>query len=30
MAVKCPHCQKNLSRKDALLRHIKQSHVEVP
>lgn len=30
MAVKCPHCQKTLSRKDALLRHIKQSHVEVP
>lgn len=29
MAVKCPHCQKTLSRKDALLRHIKQSHVEV-
>ncbi|KAG2148234.1 uncharacterized protein EDB93DRAFT_383778 [Suillus bovinus] len=24
----CPHCQKSLSRKDALLRHIKQSHVD--
>lgn len=29
MTVKCPHCQKSLSRKDALLRHIKQSHVDV-
>ncbi|OAX41214.1 hypothetical protein K503DRAFT_528123 [Rhizopogon vinicolor AM-OR11-026] len=29
MSVKCPHCQKTLSRKDALLRHIKQSHMEV-
>lgn len=28
MTVKCPHCQKYLSRKDALLRHIKQSHVD--
>ncbi|KAG2097732.1 uncharacterized protein F5147DRAFT_714780 [Suillus discolor] len=28
MTVKCPHCQKFLSRKDALLRHIKQSHVD--
>ncbi|KAG1740927.1 hypothetical protein EDB19DRAFT_1706870 [Suillus lakei] len=28
MTVKCPHCQKSLSRKDALLRHIKQSHVD--
>jgi hypothetical protein len=29
MTVKCPHCQKTLSRKDALLRHIKQSHAEI-
>lgn len=28
MSVKCPYCQKSLSRKDALLRHIKQSHVD--
>lgn len=28
MTVKCPHCQKSLSRKDALLRHIKQSHAD--
>ncbi|KAG0698415.1 hypothetical protein DFH29DRAFT_878025 [Suillus ampliporus] len=28
-AVTCPHCQKSLSRKDALLRHIKQSHADV-
>lgn len=28
MTVECPHCQKSLSRKDALLRHIKQSHVD--
>lgn len=28
MTVKCPHCEKSLSRKDALLRHIKQSHVD--
>jgi len=27
--VECPHCQKALSRKDALLRHLKQSHAEV-
>jgi hypothetical protein len=30
MTVKCPHCQKSLSRKDALLRHIKQSHSSKP
>lgn len=28
MTVECPHCQKSLSRKDALLRHIKQSHAD--
>jgi uncharacterized Zn-finger protein len=28
MSIECPHCQKSLSRKDALLRHIKQSHAD--